>query len=424
MNQHFEIYPKIIISDTSTTLTIKGISSADCFEDDQPVLIRHIPLRRYTTIGAYDDSQELKVYPRLGSVSFELFFKNQQEHKIEMIISKQETIEFRVYSVSKALWDLNPYKGDFHMHSLRSDGQETPVVVAAMCRKIGLDFMAITDHGQFKPSLEAKDFFKNLDLDLAIETGEEVHSLNNSVHIINYGGDFSVNEWMHNNQDTFNQTVALKELNLVEIYDNKSRFEIASSEVVFDKIREGHGLAIFCHPYWQVDSGYYISEIVNSYMMQHQPYDALEVIGGYHPFEEESNIIQIARYQEERAKGKFIPIVGVSDAHGCFNGLFGWFYTIVFAKSNCRDDVSEAVKLGNSVAIEAIPHESPRPVGSFELVMYSLFLIREIFPLHDKLCAEEGEWMLKFSEGNHQSIKELAQRKGNVEQFWNKVFGR
>lgn len=424
MDQRFELYPKIIISDTATTITIQSISDKFTPKDDQIVLIRYTPLRRASLIGAYEAFPDQILSFRNGALSFDQFFKGEQEHKIELIIPDIETIEFRLYSVPESLWNLTPYKGDLHMHTTCSDGKEEPAFVTAMCRKIGLDFMAITDHGQYAPSLEAQSAFKEMKLDMTIASGEEVHGRNNAVHIINFGGDFSVNSWMHENQEALNQAIETKMAINHDISDEKSRFEIACSEIIFDKIREGHGLAIFCHPYWQIDSGYYISEAVNTYMMDHQPYDALEVIGGYRPYEEESNTIQIARYQEERAKGKSVPIVGVSDAHGCFNELFGWFYTIVFAESNQRDDVIKAIKSLKSVAVEAIPKESPRPVGPFDLVMYSLYLIREVFPLHDALCAEEGEWMLKHIEGDQQASIELNLRQGNIDLFWKKMFGR
>lgn len=423
MNQNYEIFPKIIISNTSSSITIRSINEESHLKDGELVLIRHTPLRRQSDRGAYEAALDHMVTPKEGILSFTLFFKGQQEHKIEMIIPQKETIEFRLYSVSEDLWKLNPYKGDLHMHTSRSDGREEPAFVTAQCRKIGLDFMAITDHGQFTPSLEAKTAFKDVKLDMSIETGEEVHGKNNSVHIINFGGDFSVNEWMHDHQDKLNEIIESKKMN-IEVGDEKSQFEIACSEVIFDKIREGHGLAIFCHPYWQINSGYYISEAVNTYMMDHQPYDALEVIGGYRPYEEESNTIQIARYHEERTKGKSVPIVGVSDAHGCFNELFGWFYTVVFAKSNKRDDIIESIKTCKSIAVENIPNESIRPVGPFELVMYTLYLMREIFPLHDALCEEEGQWMLKYIEGDASAAHELAQRSSRVEQLWKRIFGR
>lgn len=424
MNHRYDLYPKIILSNTSARLTIHPKTDQDRLTDDTVVLIRHTPMRRDSVIGSYEATPDQILNPQNGLIEFSLFFKGEQEHKVELILPNLEHIEFRLYSIPQALWDLTPYKGDLHMHTTRSDGREDPAFVTAMCRKIGLDFMAITDHGQYAPSLEAQAAFKDLKLDMTIAAGEEVHGINNAVHIINYGGDFSVNDWMHQNQDELNQRIEAKMAKNLEVRDEKSRFEVACSEVIFDQIRKGKGLAIFCHPYWQIDSGYYISEEVNTYMMTHQPYDALEVIGGYHPFEEESNTIQIARYYEERAKGKVVPIVGVSDAHGCFNNLFGWFYTIVFSKSNQRDDVIQAIKALQSVAVEAIPEEAPRPVGPFDLVLYSLFLIREVFPLHDALCAQEGEWMLKHIEGDPQAAIELEKHQGKVEQFWKRIFGR
>jgi len=49
--------------------------------------------------------------------------------------------------------------------------------VASSCRKIGLDFVTITDHGKYFPSIEVIDTFKDLDLDFKIFPGEEVHPL-------------------------------------------------------------------------------------------------------------------------------------------------------------------------------------------------------------------------------------------------------
>jgi len=35
-----------------------------------------------------------------------------------------------------------------------------------------------------------------------------------------------------------------------------------------------------------------------------QPFDAFELIGGFHPYELDSNTLQVARYHEERAQGR------------------------------------------------------------------------------------------------------------------------
>ena len=54
--------------------------------------------------------------------------------------------------------------------------------------------MALTDHRQYAPSLEAEQAYARIPIDLRIYPGEEVHPPDNPVHIINFGGSFSVND--------------------------------------------------------------------------------------------------------------------------------------------------------------------------------------------------------------------------------------
>ena len=38
------------------------------------------------------------------------------------------------------------YKGDTHLHTTNSDGNMTPEKLISECKRIGLDYMIITDH--------------------------------------------------------------------------------------------------------------------------------------------------------------------------------------------------------------------------------------------------------------------------------------
>jgi len=185
--------------------------------------------------------------------------------------------------------------------------------------------------------------------------------------------------------------------------------------MVFEKIRECGGLGIFCHPYWFAGKRYDVPVPLTDALLETRPFDALEVIGGYHRFEVESNTLQAARYHEERLRRGELPVVGVSDAHGCRRDeLFGWYYTIVFAPACDPDDLIEGVKGLWSVAVEAMPGESPRPHGPFRLVKYALFLLREVFPAHDALCREEGGLMLDHVRGDASAAEKLAALSGRT----------
>ncbi|HOJ12011.1 MAG TPA: hypothetical protein PK733_15675 [Clostridiales bacterium] len=160
-------------------------------------------------------------------------------------------------------------------------------------------------------------------------------------------------------------------------------------------------------------------------MFDTQPYDAFELLGGYHLSEVESNTLQVARYHEEISKGKKIPIVGSTDSHGCEKGsLFGWYYTIVFSHTSELQDIIGNIKSLHSVAVEALPNEKVRVYGPFRLVKYALFLIREVFPAHDALCFEEGKLMLDYISGDKSVSDKLGRLKGQTTELMANFFGR
>jgi hypothetical protein len=56
--------------------------------------------------------------------------------------------------------------------------------------------------------------------------------------------------------------------------------------------------------------------------------------------------------------------------------------------------------------------------------MFSLFLMREVFPLHDALCKEEGQWMMKHFEKDPEANNELNKLKGQTKALMDKIYGR
>ena len=132
----------------------------------------------------------------------------------------------------------------------------------------------------------------------------------------------------------------------------------------------------------------------------------------------------MARYHEERAHGKRVPIVGASDSHGVFNAeLFGWFYTIAFSHSLELPDLIASIQDLYSVAVEAPPGHTPRAHGPLRLAQYAQFLMREVLPLHDAACAEEGRAMLAFVAGDPAAAGTLARLEGQIEKLYHKLWG-
>ena len=374
----FNVYPKIFEIYKKEILNIKPLYEKETSDE------------YIVEISGMDTGEKRKliIKPRDGVLSAEVEFSEEQEYRVTVENVKNKKIKgsFSVYACKEDLFLKNPYKGDLHMHTNRSDGLETPEYVALNMRKMGFDFIAITDHRNYSASIEAIESFKGIKSDFLILPGEEVHPPDNYVHIINFGGTESINEKMKDTE-TYNREVNEIIKNLKDFPDNLDKYVYASCVWSFDKIRAAGGLSIFCHPFWVTENAYNVPVSLTDYMFEKKPFCAFELLGGH---ETESNNLQTAYYNNSREKQQRIPIVGVSDAHGIHNSYAGWFYTIVFSESLTLENLKVGIKNFYSAAVENIPNEGIRIYGEFRLVKYTGFLLREYFPVHDKECFIEG----------------------------------
>jgi len=413
---YYDVYPRVVRANSQQTITIRPLFGHVRLKPGQEWSAALIPMEGLDGQTGWSAPQNWMAAPQDGALLLDCAFTGEQEYSLVIEGPERQKAEFRLFALEPDLFARTPYKGDFHMHTHYSDGVESPAYVAASCRKVGMDFMAITDHRRYAPSLEAIAAFQNVKTDLRIYPGEEVHPPDNWVHILNFGGGFSVNDLFREERYRAEVEAIMARLDLPEGVD---RYPYASCVWCYEQIRAGGGLGIFCHPYWVSNKRYDVPQYLTSLLLERQPFDALELIGGYHRHEIESNTLQVARYHEERARGKRIPIVGVSDSHGCETGaLFGWYYTVAFSPSSDLPDLVSSIKDLYSVAVEALAGETPRAFGPFRLVRYAHYLMREIFPVHDRLCLEEGRLMLAHAAGEAGAAGALAALKGRTARLY------
>ncbi|RMD74404.1 MAG: hypothetical protein D6820_16745, partial [Lentisphaerae bacterium] len=294
--KYYDVEPMIVRADRDCTIRIRPKHDHCRFHANETYRVIHAPREQR--------SLQRQVDFRLddGDMLVQFHAHGEQEHilRLENVLDErcQQLAEFRIYSGRDDLIRLQPFKGDFHMHTFHSDGRESPAYVAARCREIGMDFIAITDHHKYAPSLEAIAAFSDIRIDLRIYPGEEVHPPGNNVHMVNFGGRASVNE-MFGDRENHEKTVAplLNEL-AGEIPEGVNAYHYASAVWTLRKIREVGGLAVFCHPYWIAGMSYHIDESLTSALLASRHFDAFELIGGFDRCEAESNALQVARYHE------------------------------------------------------------------------------------------------------------------------------
>lgn len=439
---NYDIFPKVFPCGKEIEVTIKPLGLHVAFSGEYTIQVRAF---NEGNSQRYPERNNLKEYTASpcadGCLRFTHTYKDEQEHYIDILKDGKKVVRLSVYSLLDDLVGRYPFRGDLHMHTCRSDGRQAPAIVAAQYRKYGYDFLAITDHDSYYPSLEAINAYKDVPIEYNLVTGEEVHLEGNDIHIVNFGGKYSVNALMPGDhhmdvgdgkdlrsidgncpdiisvEEYKNQVNELIET--LDIPDGIEKFTYASCVWIFNHIRNADGLGIFAHPYW-LQNVLQVPETLTEYMMATQPFDAFEVLGGERYFEQ--NGWQTIRYYEDRAKGRKYPIVGSTDSHSCVHNEGALVAsTIVFAKENTRKDIVDSIKDFYSVAVDSISKEL-RVVGEMRFVRYATFLLREFFPLHDDLCFEEGRLMKDYVCGDKNAEETLRFISGRMKKQREKYF--
>lgn len=429
---YYEVTPSIVPADTTTTVTIRPRFEHAAFQPGQTYEVQHLQMEdsRRRPNSPVAGTHQVQPEPD-GTLRLEIHCEGEQEHVLCGLRTHNTTpwgagderlpVELHLYSLRPDLLARRPWKGDFHLHSNRSDGVEAPAYVAGACRRIGLDFMALSDHHVYQPSLEAIAAYREVPHDLGIFPGEEVHPPRNGVHLLNFGGRFSINGLF--TEPAYEAEVAARQAALPPLGAALDPYQVASCAWCFDKIREAGGLAVFVHPYWTFGNHYSLPEALIEYLFEHGGFDAFEVVGGMTRAEQDSNLLQIARYHEEATRGRRYPVVGLTDSHGCERDeWWGWGHTVVFAPTGDFEALRDSIREDWSVAVQTLPGELARPVGSFRLVKYVLFLLREVFPRHDELCLEEGREMLRYAAGEADAAVNLARLAGRCAALYDRIW--
>ena len=422
---NYEIYPMVFPAGKTVELTIRSLGAKPAFSGEYKIMLQRVAGGSTWQPNSVDNHTDFfTVADEHGELHIEFTAECESEYRVRVYQENNLVVQLAVYALDSDLATRYPLRGDLHIHTYRSDGNESPAFVCANYRKKGYDFIVVTDHHRYYPSLEAIEAFRGVNIPLCILPGEEVHLAYNDVHIVNAGGLFSVNglfadspNYTETNGDPekrrFDETVTLPDTvtteqylsEIAEIENNLGQLPegvygkwYASSVWAFNKIREAGGLAIFAHPYWLVDM-WQLEEPFTKYMMKNHPFDAFEVLGGENYYMQ--NGIQTALYYDEYREGRVHAIVGSTDSHGCteHNINSAICSTIVFAENNERESILQAIRDKYSIAVDTISAEY-RLVGEYRLQKYACFLMENYFPVHDRQAALDGEMLIQYVGGN------------------------
>jgi len=421
----YDIFPLVFPVGDPTELTIKPLGIHAAFSGAYRVTVMRVDVGSPKYEFSAWNHTDYDLTPDMdGCIRFTYTAEAENELIVRIFKEDKRIMQCSLYALAEDMACRIPLRGDLHMHTCRSDGREDPSIVCANYRKRGYDFIVVTDHSRYYPSLDAIKAYADTTIPLNILPGEEVHLPGQSVHIVNAGGLFSVNgllECMANYTDTngdlnrrrFNETITPPDIVSQEQFDqeieeikaslsdfpeNVNKHWYAVCLWAYEKIRQADGIGIFAHPYWLSDM-WQIPEAFTMYMLKEHPFDAFEVLGGENYYEH--NGFQTAAYYNEYREGRIHPIVGSTDSHGSteHNRNADICSTIVFAHANERGDILQSIKDRYSVAVDTISKEY-RLVGEHRFQKYACFLMENFYPIHDRQAAVDGEVMRQYYVGD------------------------
>lgn len=210
------------------------------------------------------------------------------------------------YTVTLTMKRKRLFRGDTHIHTTGSDGVLPAAEVARLARRMGLDYIFVTDHNNY-----AHNYALPREEGLTVLPGTEWTHYRGHAGFLGIVRPFDGSFFTNSKEETARKLHEAREKGAVVVIN--------------------HPFCPLCPWLWGLDD---------------MEYDAVEIWNGVMS---ERNVRAIAWWQGQLAKGRRLPAVGGSDYHR--PGLFGSVAmpcTCLYAMSREPGDLLQALRAGNS----------------------------------------------------------------------------
>lgn len=425
ITDRYAVYPSVVRANKRARLTVTATENIFLFFEDREYTVKINPYD--SDVLDYHNPSHKTVFTVTahgGVLSFEYDFCDEGEYCLEMSDGETRLQLLKLYALKDDLFERRPLKGDFHGHSYRSDGKHDPAALAGFYRENGYDFMTMTDHNRYFPSDELREAYSGVKLAFTVINGEEVHTPGSIVHIVHAGGVNSVDDIYFKDSARYETEYRQIENELPDSVPAQYRTRFAMAKWACGKIHDAGGLAIFAHPFWRPAgaASYNVKNDFARLLLTSGMFDAYELVGGMGV---DGVNMSVAMWNDLRAYGLNISVVGSSDVHTLEGKNFAYHFTVVFAKDNTPEAVIQAVRDGYSVTVEMSGGEDDREYrcyGSMRLVIYTQFLLGGYFKRTAQITAGEGVAMRRYLIGEEDGAL-LSAMQDRTGAFYRRFFG-
>ena len=431
----FDVKPIVFPADSPATVTVRAENDAE------RKILAETPLYYISSQGHWSDgklhgkSRWRPVWEKIeakrgdGELTFTVRLNGEGWHSLwfgvpdaKWNFPAKTTRSFMLYSLKPDLFKLRPWKGDIHQHSVRcGHAKLEPKVIPAYNRRVGFDFMALSEHRQQAPSVEAIEAATPWECGLVLFTGEEFHTERNILHSVAVGHTSGINAWQQAHPGEFKRRVD-EELKKT-VYDSYGmepylRRNAAMAKVLYQVGRElGAKVLVYSHPtdliYGKQDDP---PESYRTFMLENGDYDALELPNGatgrFNPATGRADRIMLMNSlaMELLERGRRPAFVAASDNHNQATTYFGRVHTVFFAEKCDLENFAAAVKARRTLAVRDSGTPTYMIFGPSRLIKFQQFLEQAYWPGHDQLCRRQGELLLKLVEQGDRSVLPEVQR--------------
>lgn len=446
----YHIYPRVVPADRETLITAIGLDESSRFYDDCSYYARVVGVDDYdwTEDGSFPTvhpGQEIPCSCQNGVVTFSYCFRGEQQWSIQLyrkenvkhrnpvydhhadiwqhlINAPLVGINFRIYSLEEDLYTRRPLRGDLHIHTNFTDGDESPEMMAALYRKAGYDFIGITDHLTIEPSLRAREAFQKIPTALRIYPGEEIHNgYKGYFHLVNFDCKESVCEKVLGQRETVEAQIDELEA-AISVPEGCQKRELAWRKWMHEAIHAAGGITILTHPYGEIGRAYNMQTKSVLAAVEMGLCDCMEAVSGTSKLS--GRRLQATLYQELRTLGHDLPVVGSNDSHSAVrirDNTFNQAFTLVFARD--PDQVTREILEKYTVAVDNLVPEDRQLYGSLRLCKYGWFLLESYYPTHDSLCSDIGSALLRRVYGDQSQDTLIRLLEAELEKYNASFFG-
>lgn len=332
-----------------------------------------------------------------NQILFDYVFDHEDRYLICVLwhLDEKDYVFFKscVYALEDDLYGNQFFKADLHMHTTYSDGFEEPDLVAASARECGMDIIAVTDHNDFYGSVAAKQYAREMGLDMTVILGEEYAMTYSPMHILALGTEKPVSrDFIHGKllasekvQKIINESPDLK----------CDPAAYACTQVLLEEVDRQGGISILAHPYWKpIPRGGNRMDTPESLfkeLAKNRRFHGVEIVSGSRNGECNVSNLQASLVREMLGNRFDFPIIGITDSHNySTDDICGKHFTIIISENKEAETVLNALRAGRCVAVEMVG-STPLSYGSHRLSKLADFLVKYYFPERDRKAKNEAQ---------------------------------